>query len=103
MNEESKCPGRKWWMGWPAFFRILAGAAILVLIWLLVSLEGGMDLDDFARSVLGLPVIICKAEAGFGALVLFAFLVFWTRRALIRSLRLRTGPGGTRQAGMLAR
>jgi hypothetical protein len=84
MNEESKCPGRKWWMGWPAFFRILAGAAILVLIWLLVSLEGGMDLDDFARSVLGLPVIICKAEAGFGALVLFAFLVFWTWRALIR-------------------
>ena len=69
-------------MGWPAFFRILSGAAIVVLIWLIVALNMGTDLDNFTASDLGPPRIIIKGAAVFGGLVVLAFLVFWTQLPL---------------------
>ncbi len=79
MNEKNKVPVRRWWMGWPAFFRILSGAAIVVLIWLIVAINMGMDLDDFAASG-SVPLgIIAKSVAVFAGLVVLAFLAFWAR------------------------
>lgn len=66
-------------MGWPAFFRILSGAAVGVLIWLIVALNMGMDLDDFSASDSAPLGIITKSAAVFGGLVVLAFLVFWVR------------------------
>lgn len=83
MNQRSKCPGQKWWMGWASFFRVLSGAAILSLICFLVSLEHQTDADNFTASDFGPPVIIIKGVGTFGGLLVLAFLVFWIRRALI--------------------
>jgi len=69
-------------MGWPAFFRILSGATVVVLIWLIVALNMGTDMDNFTASDFGPPMIIIKGAALFGGLVVLAFLVFWTRLPL---------------------
>jgi hypothetical protein len=82
MNEKNKVLGRKWWMGWRAFFRILFCATVVVLIWLIVALNMGTDVDNFTASDLGPPMIIIKGAAVFGGLVVLAFLVFWTRLPL---------------------
>jgi uncharacterized membrane protein len=82
MNEKNKVSGQKWWMGWLAFFRIISGAALVVLIWLILALKLGTDVDDVTASGSVSPRMIAKSAALFGGLVVLAFLVFWTRLLL---------------------
>jgi hypothetical protein len=72
MNENSKFPGRKWWMGWPALFRIIYGAFIPALIWLIVALDGRWDEDD----------AVISSVAIFPGLVILAVLAYWFQSAI---------------------
>ena len=79
MNGKNKSPGRKWWMGWPAFFWILSGAVIVDLVWLMIAAKMGMGFGFFAGSDSTPPGLIIDGAAVFCGAVLLAFLVFWTR------------------------
>ena len=69
-------------MGWPLFFRVLSGAAIVVLIWLILATNRGMDLDEFAAHGLVPPRIVLFGADAFAGLVVLAFLVFWGKSFL---------------------
>jgi hypothetical protein len=77
-------------MGWPAFFRIVSGAAIFILVGVILALKKGPDVDNFTASYVGPREIIINEAVAFVGLVFLAFLVFWTR-SVIRWLFIRVG------------
>lgn len=84
MNKQGHIPVRKWWMGWPGFFRILSGTTIVVLVWALVALNLGMDFSYFTASDSVAPGVLILGEVG--CLVVLAFLFICSRFWLARLL-----------------
>jgi hypothetical protein len=91
MNEKNTGPKRKWWMGWPTFFRVLYGAAIFSLIAQIVLFKwAALDHPDVSH--LAAPVLIIECGVAYGVaygglfvgLVVLAFPFFWSRFLLAR-------------------